>query len=131
MTKDTDKSGERRYDLEERTALFGERIIEFCQLIAVAPTTAPLISQLVRAGTSIGANYSEADDAESRADFRHKIAICKKEARETKFWLRMMVKAAPECRKPARELWREAKELHLIFVAVHRKVTDRKVPPAP
>jgi len=74
-----------KYDLEERTACFGEAIIVFAKKIPKDVMTKPLINQLVKSGTSVGANYSEADDAESRADFKHKIGICKKEARETKY----------------------------------------------
>lgn len=77
-----------------------------------------MISQLVRSGTSVGANYCEADDAESKLDFRHKIGICKKEARETKHWLRMIGVTLPEFKSEARKLWQEAKELHLIFNAI-------------
>ncbi len=76
------------YDLEERTARFGENVIKFCKKIPRGPITDPLITQLTKSGTSIGANYSEADDAESRQDFNHKIGICKKESRESKHWLR-------------------------------------------
>lgn len=104
-----------KYDLEERTAKFGEQVIKFAQQIPKTAVTLPLISQLVKAGTSIGANYCEADDAESRKDFIHKIGICKKEARETKYWLRMIATTALEFREEARTLWQEAKELHLIF----------------
>ena len=114
------------YDLEERTALFGEALIEFCLGVAANAVTAPIINQLVRAGTSVGANYCEADDAESKRDFRHKIALCRKEARETKYWLRMIAKAAPPQKSTARKLWSEAKELHLIFVAIVR-TTDRNL----
>jgi len=80
-----------KYDLEERTAKFGEEIIKFAKKIPKDSVTIPLISQLVKSGTSIGANYCEADDAESNRDFQHKIGICKKEARESKHWLRMIV----------------------------------------
>lgn len=114
------------YDLEERTALFGEAVIEFCLGLPANPVTAPIINQLVRAGTSVGANYCEADDAESKKDFRHKIALCRKEARETKYWLRMIAKAAPSQKITARKLWSEAKQLHLIFVAIIR-TTDRNL----
>ena len=114
------------YDLEERTALFGEAVIEFCLDIPANAVTAPVTNQLVRAGTSVGANYCEADDAESKKDFRHKIALCRKEARETKYWLRMIAKAAPPQKSTARKLWSEAKELHLIFVAIVR-TTDRNL----
>lgn len=109
-----------KYDLEERTALFGEAIIKFAKKIPENSVTKPLISQIVRCGTSVGANYCEADDAESRKDFNHKIGICKKEARETKYWLRMIVVAVPELKEEARKLWTEAKELNLIFNAIIR-----------
>ncbi|MDB6126713.1 MAG: hypothetical protein JWM35_609 [Verrucomicrobia bacterium] len=114
------------YDLEERTAVFGEQVIEFCLAVCTGAVTSPIINQLVRAGTSIGANYCEADDAESKRDFRHKIGICRKEARETKYWLRMITKAVPAVAEAARKIWSEAKELHLIFAAIIR-TTDRNL----
>ncbi len=80
-----------------------------------------LIDQLVGAGTSVGANYCEADDAYSRNEFRKYICICKKEARETKFQLRMVVRAVPASKAQARVLWQEAREPHLIFAAILRK----------
>ncbi len=107
-----------KYDLEERTAKFGEDIIRFCKKISRNPVNDSLITQLVKAGTSVGANYCEADDAESKLDFNHKIGICKKESRETKHWLRMIVVPVPELREEARRLWVEAKELNLIFNAI-------------
>lgn len=108
------------YDLAERTALFGEAVIEFALKIPVNPVTTRLISQLVGAGTSVGANYCEADDAVSKREFRVKIGTCKKEARETKFFVRMIVKAVPSFREEAKSLWKEASELHLIFAAIFR-----------
>ena len=117
----TGPPAERRYDLEERTAVFGEDVIEFAKTIPVNGITRSLMDQLVRSGTSVGANYAEADDAESKKDFRHKIGLCRKEARETKHWLRMIAKAQPELRDKAKPLWQEAKELHLIFAAIMRK----------
>lgn len=110
----------RTYDLEERTAAFGEAVISFAKSLPLNPVTSPLIGQLVRSGTSVGANYCEADDAESKKDFVHKIGICRKESRETKHWLRMIARAIPESKELARPLWREAKELHLIFAAIWR-----------
>ena len=76
---------------------------------------------MVNSGTSIGANYCEADDAESRKDFKHKIGICKKEARETKHWLRIISVAYPHLKEETQILWLEAKELNLIFNAIKRK----------
>ncbi len=109
------------YDLEERTGRFGEVVIAFAKHIPVNLVTEPLIPQLVRASTSIGANYCEADDAGSKKEFRYRISICKRESRETKHWLRMVVAAAPELKVDARPLWREAKELNLIFSAIYRR----------
>ena len=114
----------KEYDLEERTARFGEAIIEFAKTLPKNPITLPLITQLIRSGTSIGANYCEADDAESKKDFKHKIGICKKEARETKHWLRMIATALPEFKEKTRKLWQEAKELNLIFNSINNKLSN-------
>ncbi|PIR80086.1 MAG: four helix bundle protein [Candidatus Levybacteria bacterium CG10_big_fil_rev_8_21_14_0_10_35_13] len=114
-----------KYDLEERTAKFGEDIIKFCKKIPRGPITDPLITQLTKSGTSVGANYSEADDAESKQDFKHKIGICKKEARESKHWLRMIAIAVPELKEAARILWQEAKELNLIFNAIVKSANKK------
>ena len=116
-----EQSGKPKFDLEERTAVFGEAVVRFAKKVPQNPVTIPLISQIVRSGTSVGANYCEADDAGSKKDFKYKIGICRKEARETKLWLRMIAAAAPELKAEARELWQEAKELHLIFAAIWRK----------
>lgn len=109
-----------KYDLEERTAEFGERIIVFCKKINKNSITFSLIDQLIRSGTSIGANYSEANGASSRKDFKNKIFICKKEAMETKYWLRMLAKAEDNLKEECRELWKEAHELTLIFSKIAR-----------
>jgi four helix bundle protein len=108
------------YDLEERTARFGEAVIDFAKTIRQGPTTDRIISQLIGAATSVGANYIEADNSVSKKEFLKCIGICKKEARETKHFLRMAVRAVPELRPEARKLWMEAKELHLIFARVGR-----------
>jgi four helix bundle protein len=111
---------EHPFDLEERTAIFGESVIRFAKRVPKGDVTSPLISQLVRAATSIGANWCEADDAGTKKEFRHRISLCQRESRETKHWLRMVVAAVPEMKSDARVLWQEAKELHLIFAAIHR-----------
>jgi four helix bundle protein len=108
------------YDLEERTARFGEAVIDFANIIPRTPVTRRLIEQLVGCGTSVGANYCEADDAVSKKEFRLRCGTCKKEARETKYFLRMIVRAVPELKPQARPLWQEAKELHLIFAKIWR-----------
>ncbi len=115
----------KKYDLEERTAKFGENIIAFAKILPTNSVTQRVIPQLVASGTSIGANYCEADDAESGKDFKHKIGICKKEARETKYWLRIIATATPELKERLRGLWQEAKELHLIFNTIYQKVANK------
>ena len=113
---------DRKYDLGERTACFGEAVITFAKRISVNEVSKSLIIQLVRACTSVGANYDETDEAESRKDFRHKIARCRKESRESRRWFRMIVAAQPEMNEAAKPLAQEAKELHLIFCAIIRKL---------
>ena len=113
--------GKRVFDLEERTARFGEAIIRFAKNVPQNPVNNRLIEQLVGAGTSVGANYCEADDGVSRKDFKNKIGTCRKEARETKFFLRMVATAEPSLTSEARILWQEAEELHLIFSKIWRK----------
>jgi len=106
------------YDLEERTARFGEMVVDFARTIPRDSVTDRIISQLV--GTSVGANYIEADDSVSKKEFLKCIGTCKKEARETKHFLRMAVRAVPKLKPEARKLWMEAKELHLIFARIWR-----------
>ena len=115
------QKSKKKYDLIERTAKFGEEIIGFVQKLSKNSINNPLISQVVRSGTSIGANYMEADGAESKKDFKHKISICKKEAKETMHWLRMIAKANPAKRQKCRELWKEVHELTLIFSRILKK----------
>lgn len=105
----------RKYDLEERTAKFGGNIITFCNSVRQDVVRKPLINQLVRSGTSIGANYMEANAASSKKDFKNKIFICKKEAQETKHWLRMIAQCEPERKDEIRRLWSEVQEFTLIF----------------
>ncbi|MFH1713157.1 MAG: four helix bundle protein [Candidatus Jacksonbacteria bacterium] len=111
----------KKYDLIERTAKFGEEIIIFIKKLPKNPINIPLMSQVIRSATSIGANYMEADGAESKRDFKHKIAVCKKESKETMHWLRMVAQANPENKEECRKLWKEVHELVLIFSSIFKK----------
>jgi four helix bundle protein len=111
----------KKFDLAKRTSKFGEIIILFAKELSENTINLPLINQLVRSGTSIGANYMEADCAESKKDFRHKIGICKKEAKETTHWLHMVATANSDKKERCRQLWQEAHELTLIFSAIVNK----------
>jgi len=107
-----------QYDLEERTAKFGENIILFCKTLKVNTINKPMINQIIRSATSIGANYMEANQASSRKDFKNKIRICLKEANETKHWLRMLSVSDPDKKEVCRKHWSEAHELVLIFAKI-------------
>jgi four helix bundle protein len=108
------------YDLEERTARFGEAVIRFAKRIPFNPVNNRLIDQVVGAATSVAANYCEADDAVSKREFIVNINRCRKESRETKLVLRLIATAEPSLKPDARELWHEAKELNLIFSTIVR-----------
>ena len=109
------------FDLEERTAQFGEAIIRFVKKVPHNAENNRLIGQLVGCGTSVGANYCEANEGVSKKDFKNTIGRCVKEAKETKFFLRMVAASEPKLADDARQLYREAKELHLIFASIFRK----------
>ena len=123
MTKDETGDG-RKYDLAERTAAFGENLIAFLKELPVNDITGPLIRQLVRSGTSIGANYCEADEGGTKKQFRNFISICTRESNETKYWLRMIAAAVPDSKPESRRLWKEADELNRIFAAIYRNSKD-------
>jgi len=112
---------DKKYDLKERTSKFGKEVIWFLKTLNYNPINTPLISQLVRSATSIGANYMEADVAESKKDFQHKIAISKKEAKETLHWLQMIEAANNNVEGQCKRFSQETRELVLIFSAILRK----------
>ncbi|HVT00612.1 MAG TPA: four helix bundle protein [Patescibacteria group bacterium] len=103
------------YDLEERTIRFAENVIELCKESKKDIISQPIITQLVRAATSIGANYAEANGASSKKDFKNKVFISKKECIETKYWLRILAKSEEKLSDKCRILWKECHELTLIF----------------
>ena len=109
------------FDLEERTSRFGEAIIRLCKKMPRDPSNDRLASQPVGCGISLGANYCEANEGVSKKDFTYPISRSIKEAKETMFFLRMLATAEPSLAEEARVLYREAKELKLIFVSIYRK----------
>jgi four helix bundle protein len=118
---DKEKPQRHPFDLEERTAQFGEAIVRLSKKVPRDPTNNPLVDQIVRCGKSVGANYLEATESVSKRDFRYSISRCMKEAKETKFFLRMLAASEAGLVEQARELYREANELHLIFASMYRK----------
>ncbi len=108
---------ENNYNLEKRTLKFSGELITFCNLCPKNIVTIPLINQLIRSGTSIGANYREANGASSKKDFQNKVFTCKKESKETLYWLELIGEANDEekLKIACRNLWQESKEFVLIF----------------
>jgi len=108
---------ENNYNLENRTLIFSKNLIAFLKKCPKNTLTISLIDQVLRAGTSIGANYREANGASSKKDFQNKIYICKKEAKETLYWLELLGNSLDEekLKEECRVLWQETKEFVLIF----------------
>ncbi len=121
VEEDDDAAQRHPFDLEERTSIFGESVIRFLKKVPRGPNNDRLIDQLTGCGTSVGANYCEANEGLSKKDFRNIIGRCKKEAKESKFFLRMIASSEPRLADEARTLYREASELHLIFCSIYRK----------
>jgi four helix bundle protein len=118
-------SSTKHYDLEERTAKFAEAVIDLMKKLPDNSINKRMITQCVASSGSIGANYCEANEAESRKDFQHKIGISKKETKETKHWLRLLAHANPEFTEVFRKLWQEAHELLLIFSSIIRSSRNK------
>ena len=123
MLREDEPSADQRppWNLEERVTIFGEKIVRFSKKIPRNPTNDRLISQLVGAGTSTGANYCEANEAVSVKDFKCTVGRCLKEAKETKFFLRMVVASESQLAEQARPLYREAHELLRIFGSMRKR----------
>ena len=118
MKNKISKTNNNRYDLKERTTVLAETILSLIKKTKANDVNKNIVAKISRSGTSVGANYMEADGAESRKDFEHKMSICRKEAKETMYWVRLLSGEdfinIEECRK----IWKEAQELVFIFSAI-------------
>ena len=108
----------KHYDLEERTLIYGKRIIVLSKSVIKNSINLPLISQLIRSGTSVGANYREANETSTKKDFLFRMRICRKEAKETAYWLDLVIEANPELKERIKPLSDETIELVKIFAAI-------------
>lgn len=115
----------RKYNLEERTLCFAKDTIDFCKTIPIDKVNFELINQLIRSATSIGANYREASNTDTRKDFFHKIGICRKEAKETKYWLDLLNHYNISLISKISPLLDEARKLTLIFSTIVLKNTKK------
>jgi four helix bundle protein len=114
---------EKRYDLEERTENFAKAVIGLCNSLPKNTVNFELVSQLVRSAGSVGANYIEANDGLSQKDFVHRIRICRKEAKESRYWLRLMAPTNSQFEGQLSALAQESTELMNIFGAILKKST--------
>jgi four helix bundle protein len=103
------------YNLEERLAKFAEKIIDLMKKLPQDAINLRMIGQVVASGGSAGANYNEANEAESKKDFTHKTILVKKELKETRHWLRLLTRANPSFKDEFAEIREENRELLLIF----------------
>ena len=110
-------------NLEKRTKDFSKDLIVLCRRIKINTLNSNIISQLLRSGTSVGANYHEANAASSKNDFRNKIHICRKEIQETKYWLDLLGEASPEHKEMLNKICKEAHELTLIFNKISHSIS--------
>ncbi len=118
MTKIQNK---KQYDLEERTLEFSKRIIRLAKALPKDIINRRLIDQLIRAGTSMGANYREANETETKKDFKYRIRICRKEGKETIYWLHLIIEANPNFKERTKPLLGETSELVKIFASILEK----------
>lgn len=117
----------RIYDLEDRINSFVSETLIFVKTIKLNIYNENIIKQLIRSSTSVGTNYSEADDSERSIDFKHKIEIAKKEARETKYFLKLLKIVSNVDEKKLFELEQEIKEIHLILNSIYKKLKDKSI----
>ena len=121
------ESRELRIDIQERSFQFAVRIVKLCQFLSAKPGVSRTLSnQLIRSGTSIGANIEEAQGGQSRADFLSKMSIALKEARETHYWLKLL--SAADVVKPAlvSEIQSEANEITAILTSIVKSTKENK-----
>lgn len=117
----TENQNSKRYDLEERTKAFARRVRDFVKGLPRTTAVFEDSKQVVRSSGSVGANYIEANEALSKKDFLMRIKICRKEAKETAFWLDLLEAGDKLGDSERRNLIQEAKELMMIFGAILKK----------
>jgi four helix bundle protein len=115
------KENPKQYDLEERTYKFAYDVMCFVKLLPRTITNIENVRQLVRSAGSVGANYIEANEALSRKDFLMRVKICRKEAKETIYWLRLLDSPEDSGKIAVESLIREATALMKIFGAIIEK----------
>jgi four helix bundle protein len=111
----------KQYDLEDRTLKYAKQIISFVSILPLTPANVEIRKQLIRSGSSIGANYIEANESLSKKDFIMRIKICRKESKESIYWLRLIEIGEENAEKQRQRLIQETEELMRIFGSILQK----------
>lgn len=111
----------KKYDLEDRTLDFSKMVIRFCRDLEKNVITIELIKQVVRSSASVGANYREANEKLGKKDFIHRLRISRKEAKETTYWLELILEAVPKKESEIKILIQEVQELRNILSSIIAK----------
>lgn len=117
----TENQSPKQYDLEDRTLKFARNVVSFCKKLPKSFIEAEIAKQLVRAATSVGANYIEANEALGKKDFLMRVRISRKEAKESGYWLKLLEVSNPDLRKDQEMLLNESIELTRIFSSILTK----------
>jgi four helix bundle protein len=117
----TKNQSSKQYDLEERTLNFARSVVNFCKKLPKSAIEGEITKQLVRAATSVGANYIEANEALGKKDFLMRIRICRKEAKESGYWLKLLEVSNPDSRQEQEIFLKESTELTKIFSSILTK----------
>jgi len=112
--------------LEQRTLDFAVATIKLCASLPIKSEGKIVKNQLIKAATSVGANYREANRSESRADFIHKISICTKEASETQYWLEIIKETRLLPPEKLVQIYRECSEILAIFTSILKNLKSKK-----
>lgn len=115
---------EKKYDLEDRTLNFAKSIIKFINKIRKTLANVEIAKQLIRSGGSVGANYIEANEALSKKDFIYRVKLCRKEAKEITYWIKL-IECNSDLDTMRNKLIQESIELTNIFGAIFRKSTQK------
>ncbi len=118
----TEVQNSKQYDLEERTLRFAKEVIEFVGVLSKTIANIEIMKQIIRSSGSVGANYIEANEALSKKDFAMRVKICRKEAKESRYWLRLIEVRKEDAEKGRQSLINEATELMKIFGSIVEKV---------
>ncbi len=117
----TNLKTEKKFDLEERTLEFSKRVIDLVKQLPKNTVNFELSPQTIRSAGSIGANYREANDSLGQKDFLMRVRICRKEAKETKYWLELILYNNPELKNSINPLIQESSEFVKIFSSILKK----------